>query len=339
MKQHPVPQNVTSYQFRLIGEMTLKQFLELAAGLVIAYLAFNLKLPSIIKWPIVVFSALFGFSLAFLPIQERPLDQWIINFIKSIYSPTRYIWRKQNQPPKYLTEPLKIKKNANAATLALDKNKIQEYLQTLPQKQVTTTTISLPVEKNEQNKLNQISQLLKTTPIKPKAAQSVSKNPPNPTMASTTTQATKQTASIPAPTPTVPEQIKKPVIESAPPLTPPLVVNSKVKVKQKLKPAVVAMYSDQLAMPQPSPTPNILVGMVVDTQNRILPNALIEIQNQQGITVRAIKTNKLGQFFISNPLENGQYKISTEHDNFQFDIIELKAGGKIIPPIKIKAKK
>lgn len=321
MKQHPVPQNVTSYQFRLIGEMTLKQFAELAAGLIVAYLAFNLKLPYLIKWPLVIFSALLGFSLAFLPIQERPLDQWIINFIKSIYSPTRYIWRKQNLPPAYLTEPLKIKQKATGDTASFSKKKVQEYLQTLAPQSATTPI--LPLDKTEQNKLKQISRLFGETLVKtPTQAVPAPVVSPPPTLATT-------------PAPTVP----KPIIESAPPLTPPLAVQSRFKVKQKLKPEVVAMFSDQLAVPKPSPTPNVLVGMVVDTNNRILPNALIEIQNQQGITVRAIKTNKLGQFFISNPLESGEYKLLTEHDNFQFDIISLKANGQIMPPVKIQAKK
>jgi hypothetical protein len=316
MKQHPVPQNVTSYQFRLVGEMTLKQFLELAAGLVVAYLSFHLKLPYIIKWPLIVFAALLGFALAFLPIQERPLDQWIINFIKSIYSPTRYLWRKQNQPPSYLTQPLKIKKAANGAGALLNKSKIQEYLQTLSPRSVATQVF--PLDKVEQNKLKQIGLLFKNTDL-------------------------KSVKVVPVPSPTVSPQttvpLQKPIIESARPLTPPLAVQSRFKVKQNLKPEVVAMFSDQLAVPAPSQTPNVVVGMVLDTNNRILPNALIEIQNQQGVTVRAIKTNKLGQFFISNPLENGEYKFLTEHDNFQFDIIKLKVDGKIVPPVKIKAKK
>ena len=40
MQQHPVPQNVTQYQFRLVGDMTLKQFLELAGGMLLAYLIY-----------------------------------------------------------------------------------------------------------------------------------------------------------------------------------------------------------------------------------------------------------------------------------------------------------
>ena len=99
MQQHPIPQNVTQYQFRLVGDMTLKQFLELAGGLVLAYLFFASNLIFIVKWPLVILSMLFGAGLAFFPIEDRPLDQWITNFIKAIYQPTRFTWQKTNKIP------------------------------------------------------------------------------------------------------------------------------------------------------------------------------------------------------------------------------------------------
>ncbi|KKR52786.1 MAG: hypothetical protein UT88_C0021G0001, partial [Candidatus Woesebacteria bacterium GW2011_GWD2_40_19] len=35
MEQHPIPQNISSYQFRLVGDMTLKQFFQLAGGFLV----------------------------------------------------------------------------------------------------------------------------------------------------------------------------------------------------------------------------------------------------------------------------------------------------------------
>ena len=35
METHPVPQNISSYEFRLVGDMTLKQFLYLAGGILL----------------------------------------------------------------------------------------------------------------------------------------------------------------------------------------------------------------------------------------------------------------------------------------------------------------
>src|SRR3990167_3191663 len=99
MEQHPIPQAITAYRFKLVGDMTLKQFLELAAGVVSAWILFNSPTNILIKWTLGPFLAFFGFALAFLPIEDRPLDHWIINFFRSIYSPTPYF---SSQKPKKL---------------------------------------------------------------------------------------------------------------------------------------------------------------------------------------------------------------------------------------------
>ena len=88
MNQHPVPQNVSSYQFRLVGDMTLKQFGLLAGGVVAGFIIYQLPIHGLIKWPFIFISVLFGFALAFIPIEDRPLDRWLAAFLTSIYSPT-----------------------------------------------------------------------------------------------------------------------------------------------------------------------------------------------------------------------------------------------------------
>lgn len=101
MEQHPVPQNVTTFQFRLIGDMTIKQFGYLSGGIIVAYICYKLPLPFFFTWPMALFSGLLGFGLAFVPVEERPMDVWIAAFIKNVYSPTQYVWQKTKQvhPP------------------------------------------------------------------------------------------------------------------------------------------------------------------------------------------------------------------------------------------------
>jgi len=36
--EHPIPQQISAYQFRLVGDMTIKQFFQVAAGALIALL-------------------------------------------------------------------------------------------------------------------------------------------------------------------------------------------------------------------------------------------------------------------------------------------------------------
>src|SRR3989344_4048233 len=96
-EQHPIPQQISSYQFRLVGDMTLKQFFQVAGGAVIALLFYASALPGYIKWPGVLISFLAGIALAFFPIQDRPLSLWLLLFFKSIYSPTIFVWKKKGE--------------------------------------------------------------------------------------------------------------------------------------------------------------------------------------------------------------------------------------------------
>lgn len=97
MDQHPVPQPITSYEFRLVGDMTLKQFGKLAGGIILALIVYGINPPGFIKWPLIVLFAGLGALMAFVPFEGRPVDVWIIAFFKRIYSPTLYSWQSKNK--------------------------------------------------------------------------------------------------------------------------------------------------------------------------------------------------------------------------------------------------
>ena len=160
MEQHPVPQAITTYKFKLVGDMTLKQFLELAGGIVIAWILFSSQTNFLIKWTLGPFLAFFGFALAFVPVEDRPLDQWIINFIKAVYSPTQFLYQPQ---PKTL-DIFSVAKPRPMETKApsVSPEKLEEYLQTLP------PSVSSAFDKAEQNYLEHIYNLFGALGISPK---------------------------------------------------------------------------------------------------------------------------------------------------------------------------
>src|SRR4030042_653047 len=104
MEQHPIPQNISSYQFRLVGDMTLKQFFQLAGGIVVGLIFYSSPLLPIIKWPFTILSALLGVLLAFVPLEERPLERWIFAFFRAIYAPTEFFWKKTVDRPKFFQD-------------------------------------------------------------------------------------------------------------------------------------------------------------------------------------------------------------------------------------------
>lgn len=97
MQQHPIPQNIASFEFKLIGDMTIKQFAYLAGFVVIAYLTFVSPLHPLIKFPLVFLFVLLGVALAFVPVEGRPLDRWITNFIRALFAPSQYIFHKEGR--------------------------------------------------------------------------------------------------------------------------------------------------------------------------------------------------------------------------------------------------
>src|SRR5690606_3021573 len=103
-------------------------------------------------------------------------------------------------------------------------------------------------------------------------------------------------------------------------------------------PVAKAVTNVDLPSPAPPNTPNTLVGMVLDENNKIVENAIIEIRDKNQTPVKALKSNQLGQFFSASPLDKGLYEIEVQKPGLQFDIISLNLKNQIVPPLEIKAK-
>ncbi len=324
MKRHPVPRHVAGYEFRLIGDMTLKQFGELAAGEIMALICWSLPLISIIKYPLVAFFALLGIGLAFVPINEQPLDRWIINFFRAVYSPTQFIWQKSKvaldffERPAYPQPPQPAKPTPPA-----DRKKLEEYLKTMP-----APAVSL-LEKEMETRLQKISSLFGEVVSEPRVIEPVEPLPKKPLMA--------------MPTPPLPvEEKPEAELEKISSLFEEEAVTPETlkipKIKRTSRKTVKPKFEPELPMPSRPTVPNLLVGMVLTPEGKILPDVIIEIRDKEGFPVRALKANKLGQFRIATPLKNDTYEIEAEKENYKFDIIKLKAEGEIIEPMEIRAK-
>ncbi len=243
--------------------MTLKQFLQLAGGIIFGIAIYASPIPFFFKYPLAILAIFLGVGMAFVPVGGRPMDQWLIAFIKSIYSPTVYIWKKQESKSKQPATP----NPTNPQT----QPKEQPYL---------------PI--NSQN----------TTP-----------SSKYPTATSTATNTAKT---------------QPPAVSTRPQPQP-----------QQTQPKPQATAT--LPIPATPTNPNTITGLTLDPQGHILEGAIIDIQ-KNNITIRATKSNKLGQFIFVQPLKNGNYTITTEKEGYSFTAYSLNLQGKIIPPLKLQAK-
>ena len=100
MDQHPIPQDVTGFQFKLIGTMTVKQFGYVAVGVILAAICWYLPLQGLwIFIARIIFVPFFGLSgviIAFVPIEGRAIDLMAKNFFRTLTSPNQYIYIKKD---------------------------------------------------------------------------------------------------------------------------------------------------------------------------------------------------------------------------------------------------
>ncbi len=102
MEQHPIPRQITTFEFKLIGFLTVKQFIYLIIFIPIGFIVYELFPIPLLNILLGVLTGAVGFALAFLPINDRPMDVWIRNFFKRLTSPTQYLYHKSNHPLYFL---------------------------------------------------------------------------------------------------------------------------------------------------------------------------------------------------------------------------------------------
>lgn len=351
MREHAIPQAVTSYEFHLIGNMTLKQFLELASGFFFAFLVYSTNLPGIIKWPIVIVLVALGAMIAFVPFEGRPLDQWVFALVRAIYKPTEFYWRKSETIPDYFTYTAGTHKQYKEELdlTPIKQKRIQEYITTLP------STIPIdPIDAGEMSRMNSVMSLFNEVGVAQVSAQPMlakpdvnennthSLQPMDQVMDSVQNREYAMTNSdtvIPQNTPieveqTIEPEIVDPMQGQAEEVNVFSSSTAELEVPQQTQ---VAQTSSDLPFPQKPTQPNIVVGMVFDAFGNIVENAIVEISDQQGMPVRAVRTNAIGQFSISTPLADGQYVVTIEKDGLSFQALSLELAKSMVDPLAIRA--
>ncbi len=343
MEQHPIPQQISSYQFKLVGDMTLKQFFQIAGGVIVSLIFYSTPLHPLIKWPFILFSAGLGAALAFLPFEERPLERWIFAFFRSIYSPTLYYWRKTDKPPVFYTEAAP----APVITTVANTNPIVE----------TNTAKLEEAEKSFLSKMGGLWNVAgapapKTTtqPLAVMAKLDLNSLPlvaPTPAVVQPIANIQQPTTvAVPVPV-TIPQQVPTVVTKTAPKLVIEETINTnnqpitETKIDEQkilIKPITSSTveFSVDAAPPSPPIAINTISGQVMDQDRKIIEGAILEIKDSNGRPVRALKSNWAGHFMIVTPLSNGKYEVTVEKEGFNFEPVSFEAKGEMIAAIAIR---
>lgn len=373
MEPHPIPQNVTSFEFHLVGDMTLKQFIYLGAGLGTAYLLYAtmfFSLP-IIAVPLILISTILGVAFAFVPIYDRPFDHWVKAFFRAIYSPTKgsfkvkydpklkvapndpflknrlqlylssmgmsvNLWEKVT-PPVFESPPVQEVRQAEniiTKTLSNIQNQVQPpTTNKLPTQQELSNLVEMARQAQVlQGKISDTEKLIKqmTTNTKKAESQQVSSNlkallQQTEELYKKTSHMKQATTHIPRPQP-VPQT---PVAQSQTVESDVNPINPKVVVVQPL-----AHIQTQVSL---TSTPNVINGIVSDESTNFLENVIVIIHDKDGLPVRALKTNKLGQFAGATPLPLGIYTVTLEKEGFSFQTLQVTLDNSVLAPLQIVA--
>ncbi len=404
MEQHPVPQNVTTFQFRLIGDMTIKQFGYLAGGAILAYISYILPLPFFFTWPLTVIFAFLGIGFAFIPIEERPMDVWVLSFLKSVYAPTQFVWHRTQPTPQKPITPPPVPTSAGVATAPVVPHAAQPTPSTPTQQgaakpiaaalQGFYTQSAAPRKKSLIDSLfSWVDTLFPPPHPQPSAtvintarvADAVRMNPP---AAQTTPPPTAQGMRPPIiATEKNPEleKLQEQISKLQTELSGKTNVEDRVlelqkeiseikKQKQEMEERIISMKTkttlkEPVAPAKPAgvvtPPPagptvkiispdaatraglprlttfaNVVTGIIKDNQGGLLPGVLVTVRDKEGVPLRALKTNKIGQFAASTQLPNGIFFIEVEdpRGRYIFDRAQITLNGSVLPAIEIVAK-
>lgn len=300
MENHPIPQDVTGFKFKLIGSVTVKQFLYLLGFGILTTVVFILPVSIILKIPMMVVFVIIGISLAFVPIEGRPMDIMLVNFAKAIPSENRYIYRKRG---------------VNLASF--------QIFYATPQKQAAPLVAKAASAQDEKKAI--LLSRLRNSPFRPDQSETRVLDTIN-------NYFVNSSAAVPVapvlknkktPDTTVKEEAKESATPTPSTQPPPL--------PGSVNPTLSGGF------PTLPDVPNIVLGIIKDPRGKTLPNILVEVIDSNGIPVRAFKTNALGQFASATPLQNGTYKVYFEDagKNHEFEAIEITLNGEIFNPLEI----
>jgi hypothetical protein len=125
--QFQIPQ-FTEIEDKVVGPLTIKQFLYLVVGTFVLYILFNL-LNFFVFIILAIPIAAISLALAFVRVNQRPLASTIKNFLGFVKKPDFYIWKKpepkKTKEEKPLPEIIK-KEPINSKERLIPHEKLQE---------------------------------------------------------------------------------------------------------------------------------------------------------------------------------------------------------------------
>lgn len=129
MSQYKVPQNV-DMQDKIVGPLTMFQFLYLLAGGMIFYTTFKAQ-QTVLMILVGIPAALVGLAMAFVKVNDRPFGQFVIAYIFYLTHPKSRVWHQGGSNPTVKVTQDKTQQKQTIVTKLLDPQTLKSIAQSL----------------------------------------------------------------------------------------------------------------------------------------------------------------------------------------------------------------
>lgn len=298
MEQHAIPRQITTFEFKLIGFMTLKQFIILAMFGLVGLLTYFIFGGNIIG--IILGGGILGLGaiVALIPIQDRMIDEWAVLLFKGMNSNTRYTYQKNNSySTLYYLHDLYFTEDPHRILAHIEsKEKLNAYLAAQRQ------------EKQQNNKQRQHIQTLmqhSTRQLQARQFQpsmNVVQGQEQEDQGAGQSYAVQSGPALQQVSGSVPQQQN---IASSGPQTPLPSISQQTSAPQSQQ------QGQQLKHP-------FLTGIIKNNRRIPLPGILVYIKDSQNNPIRILKTNPHGVFATYMSLPVGTYVVEIRDPNKQY---------------------
>ena len=128
--QYKVPQKI-DLEDKIIGPLTLKQFIYLLSGAMLDYLIFSSIASSFLSWLLIFIVSLLALAFAFVQVEEQPFSYLMANFLSYLLRPKIRIWDKRAKIKKLIQ--FKNKKKEKPGPKIRKPEEVKSSLETLAQ--------------------------------------------------------------------------------------------------------------------------------------------------------------------------------------------------------------
>ncbi|MBM2820292.1 MAG: hypothetical protein HW405_52 [Candidatus Berkelbacteria bacterium] len=135
--QYKVPQNI-DLEDKIIGPLTMIQFLYLLIGGVIDYLLLTYLKGGVVFWILAIPIAVIALSLTFIKIQDQPLSHFVKAGIAYLRSPKIRLWRRNGLAVEYIqAKEIKKKVIPPPPKRRIEKSELEKLSQMLDTQRVS----------------------------------------------------------------------------------------------------------------------------------------------------------------------------------------------------------